>query len=147
MKIQEYTSLGELKKDLIKSINIKKTDTEFEIIVCQNIYDKIKEDDLLIIISYPRYSRTTLDAARFVKERNTKIVAITDTEESPAYELADVSLLSKSNIVSFVDSLVVPMAMINQLIINISLREKEEIVEYFNTLERLWDHNSIYQNF
>ncbi|NLA14440.1 MAG: MurR/RpiR family transcriptional regulator [Tissierellia bacterium] len=108
---------------------------------------RIKEDDLLIIISYPRYSRTTLDAARFVKDRNTKIVAITDTEESPAYELADVSLLSKSNIVSFVDSLVVPMAMINQLIINISLREKEEIVEYFNTLERLWDHNSIYQNF
>jgi len=108
---------------------------------------RIKEDDLLIIISYPRYSRTTLDAARFVKERNTKILAITDTEESPAYELADVSLLSKSNIVSFVDSLVVPMAMINQLIINISLREKEEIVEYFNTLERLWDHNSIYQNF
>ncbi len=107
---------------------------------------RIKEDDLLIIISYPRYSRTTVDAARFVKGRNTKIVAITDTEESPAYALADVSLLAKSNIVSFVDSLVVPMAMINNLIINISLREKEEIVEYFNTLERLWDHNSIYQN-
>lgn len=107
---------------------------------------RIKEDDLLIIISYPRYSRTTIDAARFVKERNTKIVAITDTEESPAYALADVSLLAKSNIVSFVDSLVVPMAMINHLIINISLREKEEIVEYYNTLERLWDNNSIYQN-
>ncbi len=44
MKIQEYTSLGELKKDLIKSNNIKKTDTEFEIIVCQNIYDKIQEE-------------------------------------------------------------------------------------------------------
>ncbi|MDD4438233.1 MAG: MurR/RpiR family transcriptional regulator [Tissierellia bacterium] len=107
---------------------------------------RINEDDLLIIISYPRYSKTTIDAARFVKGRNTKIVAITDTEESPAYALADVSLLAKSNIVSFVDSLVVPMAMINNLIINISLREKEEIVEYFNTLERLWDHNSIYQN-
>lgn len=107
---------------------------------------RIKEDDLLIIISYPRYSRTTIDAARFVKGRNTKIVAITDTEESPAYALADVSLLAKSNIVSFVDSLVVPMAMINHLIINISLREKEEIVEYFNALEKLWDNNSIYQN-
>ncbi len=44
MKIQEYTSLGELKKDLIKSNNIKKTDTEFEIIVCQNIYDKIQKE-------------------------------------------------------------------------------------------------------
>ena len=44
MKIQEYTSLEELKKDLIKSNNIKRTDTEFEIIVCQNIYDKIQEE-------------------------------------------------------------------------------------------------------
>ena len=43
MKIQEYTSLGELKKDLIKSNNIKRTDTEFKITVCQNIYDKIQE--------------------------------------------------------------------------------------------------------
>jgi DNA-binding MurR/RpiR family transcriptional regulator len=82
-----------------------------------------------------------------VKDRNTKIVAITDTEESPVYKLADVSLLAISNIVSFVDSLVVPMTVINNLIINISLREKEEIVEYYNILEKLWDNNSIYQNF
>ncbi|HOK49623.1 MAG TPA: MurR/RpiR family transcriptional regulator [Sedimentibacter sp.] len=108
---------------------------------------RINENDVLIIISYPRYSRTTIDAAKFVKERKTKIVAITDTEESPAYALADVSLLAISNIVSFVDSLVVPMAIINNLIINISLREKEEIVEYYNVLEKLWDNNSIYQNF
>ena len=82
-----------------------------------------------------------------MKDRNTKIVAITDTEESPVYKLADVSLLAISNIVSFVDSLVVPMTVINNLIINISLREKEEIVEYYNILEKLWDNNSIYQNF
>ena len=50
---------------------------------------RINENDVLIIISYPRYSRTTIDAAKFVKERKTKIVAITDTEESPAYALAD----------------------------------------------------------
>lgn len=108
---------------------------------------RIKDNDLLIVISYPRYSKTTIDAAKFVKDRNTKIVAITDTEESPVYKLADVSLLAISNIVSFVDSLVVPMTVINNLIINISLREKEEIVEYYNILEKLWDNNSIYQNF
>mgnify|MGYP000865070572 FL=1 len=108
---------------------------------------RIKENDLLIVISYPRYSKTTIDAARFVKEHKAKLVAITDTEESPAYALADASLLAKSNIVSFVDSLVVPLTMINNLIINISLREKDDIVEYYNTLEKLWDNNSIYQNF
>lgn len=127
--------------DNVKVLNNSGVNSLYEEII------RIKENDLLIIISYPRYSKTTIDAARFVKEHNVKIVAITDTEESPAYDLADASLLAKSNIVSFVDSLVVPMAMINNLIINISLREKEEIVEYYNILEKLWDNNSIYQNF
>ncbi|MGD9567852.1 MAG: MurR/RpiR family transcriptional regulator [Sedimentibacter sp.] len=107
---------------------------------------RIKETDVLIVISYPRYSKITIDATKFIKERNAKIVAVTDTEASPVYNLADISLLAKSNIVSFVDSLVVPLCMINNLITNISLKEKDDIVEYYNKLEQLWDNHSIYQN-
>ncbi len=107
---------------------------------------RIKETDVLIVISYPRYSKITVDATKFVKERKAKIVAITDTEASPVYPMADVSLLAKSNIVSFIDSLVVPLCMINNLITNISLVEKDDIVEYYNNLEQLWDNHSIYQN-
>lgn len=127
--------------DDVKVLNNSGVNSLYEEII------RIKENDLLIVISYPRYSKTTIEAARFVKEHKAKIIAITDTEESPVYSLADASLLAKSNIVSFVDSLVVPLTMINNLIINISLREKEDIVEYYNTLEKLWDNNSIYQNF
>lgn len=127
--------------DDVKVLNNSGVNSLYEEII------RIKENDLLIVISYPRYSKTTIEAARFVKEHKAKLVAITDTEESPVYRLADASLLAKSNIVSFVDSLVVPLTMINNLIINISLREKEDIVEYYNTLEKLWDNNSIYQNF
>lgn len=127
--------------DDVKVLNNSGVNSLYEEII------RIKENDLLIVISYPRYSKTTIDAARFVKEHNAKLVAITDTEESPVYRLADAALLAKSNIVSFVDSLVVPLTIINNLIINISLREKEDIVEYYNTLEKLWDNNSIYQNF
>jgi DNA-binding MurR/RpiR family transcriptional regulator len=127
--------------DDVKVLNNSGVNSLYEEII------RIKENDLLIVISYPRYSKTTIEAARFVKEHKAKLVAITDTEESPVYSLADASLLAKSNIVSFVDSLVVPLTMINNLIINISLREKEDIVEYYNTLEKLWDNNSIYQNF
>lgn len=126
--------------DDVKILNNSGVNSLYEEII------RIKENDLLIVISYPRYSKTTIEAVRFVKEHNAKIVAITDTEESPIYSMADVSLLAKSNIVSFVDSLVVPLTMINNLIINISLREKEDIVEYYNTLEKLWDNHSIYQN-
>lgn len=127
--------------DDVKVLNMSGVNSLYEEII------RIKENDLLIVISYPRYSKTTIEAARFVKEHNAKIVAITDTEASPVYSLSDASLLAKSNIVSFVDSLVVPLTIINNLIINISLHEKEDIVEYYNTLEKLWDNNSIYQNF
>jgi len=113
-----------------------------------SIYEEIirvKETDVLIVISYPRYSKSTIEATKFVKENHAKIVTITDTEASPIYSLADVALLAKSNMVSVVDSLVVPMCLINSLIINIGLQEKDDIVEYYDRLEKLWDNHSIYQ--
>lgn len=126
--------------DNVKVLNNSGVNSLYEEII------RIKEDDVLIVISYPRYSKITIDATKFVKERNAKIVAITDTESSPVHNLADVSLLAKSNIVSFIDSLVVPLAIINNLIINISLKEKDDIVEYYKRLEQLWDNHNIYQN-
>lgn len=126
--------------DNVKVLNNSGVNSLYEEII------RIKESDVLIVISYPRYSKITIDATKFVKERNAKIVAITDTEASPVYSIADVSLLAKSNIVSFIDSLVIPLCMINNLITNISLKEKDDIVEYYNKLEQLWDNHSIYQN-
>lgn len=105
---------------------------------------RITEDDLFIIISYPRYSKQSLDAASFAKERNAKILAITDTESSPFYPLSDVALLGKSNMVSFIDSLVTPLAVINSLILTVGMREKDDIVKYFDLLEDVWDKYSIY---
>ncbi len=126
--------------DNVKVLNNSGVNSLYEEII------KVKETDVLIVISYPRYSKITIDATKFIKGRNAKIVAVTDTEASPVHSLADVSLLAKSNIVSFIDSLVVPLCMINNLITNISLREKDDIVEYYNRLEQLWDNHSIYQN-
>lgn len=126
--------------DNVKVLNNSGVNSLYEEII------RIKETDVLIVISYPRYSKTTIEATKFIRGRNAKIVAITDTESSPIYNLADVSLLAKSNIVSFIDSLVVPLSLINNLIINIGLQEKDDIVEYYNKLEQLWDNHSIYQN-
>ena len=126
--------------DNVKVLNNSGINSIYEEII------RIKEDDVLIVIIYPSYSKITIDAAKFVKEKNAKIVAITDTESSPVYGLSDVALMAKSNIVSFVDSLVVPLCLVNNLITNISLKEKADIVEYYNRLEQLWDNHSIYQS-
>lgn len=125
--------------DNVKVLNNTGVNSLFEQII------RVKEDDVFICISFPRYSSSSIDATKMVKEKKAKIIAITDTEASPFCELADVVLLAKNNIVSFVDSLVVPMCMINSLILNIGAKEKNEIVQYFNDLEDLWDKHSIYQ--
>jgi hypothetical protein len=58
--------------------------------------------------------------------------------------MSDVALLGKSNMATFVDSLVTPLALINSIILNIGLREKEDIVKYFDLLENVWERYSIY---
>ena len=125
--------------DNVKVLNNTGVNSLFEQII------RVKEDDVFICISFPRYSSSTIDATKMVKEKKAKIIAITDTEASPFCDLADVVLLAKNNIVSFVDSLVVPMCMINSLILNIGAKERNDKVEYFNDLEDLWDKHSIYQ--
>lgn len=125
--------------DNVKVLNNTGVNALFEQII------RVKEDDVLICISFPRYSNSTIDATRMIKDKNAKIIAITDTEASPFCNLADVSLLAKNNIVSFVDSLVVPMCMINSLILNLAAKGKKDILQYFNDLENLWDKYSIYQ--
>lgn len=125
--------------DNVKVLNNTGVNSLFEQII------RVKEDDVFICISFPRYSSSTIDATKMAKEKKAKIIAITDTEASPFCDLADVVLLAKNNIVSFVDSLVVPMCMINSLILNIGAKERNDIVQYFNDLEDLWDKHSIYQ--
>lgn len=125
--------------DNVKILNNTGVNSLFEQII------RVKEDDVFICISFPRYSSSTIDATKMIKAKKAKIIAITDTEASPFYDLADVSLLAKNNIVSFVDSLVVPMCLINSLILNIGAKGRNDIVQYFNDLEELWDKHSIYQ--
>lgn len=125
--------------DNVKVLNNTGVNALFEQII------RVKEDDVLICISFPRYSNSTIDATKMIKDKNAKIITITDTEASPFCNLSDVSLLAKNNIVSFVDSLVVPMCMINSLILNIAAKGKKDILQYFNDLEDLWDKYSIYQ--
>lgn len=126
--------------DNVKVLNNSGVNSLYEEII------RVKETDVLIVISYPRYSKNTIEATKFVKEHNAKIVTITDTEASPFYTLSDVALLAKSNMVSFVDSLVIPMCLLNNLIINIGMQERDEIVDYYDRLEKLWDNHSIYQH-
>ncbi len=104
----------------------------------------IESDDVLIGISFPRYSKRTIEGVRFAKEKGAKIIAITDSGASPLNEYASHVLVAHSNIASFVDSLVAPFSIANAFIVAIGLQKRQEASENFMELERIWDQYSVY---
>lgn len=104
----------------------------------------IDENDVIICISFPRYSRKIVEAMKFAKKKKARIIAITDSYKSPLAKYSKLSLVATSDIASFVDSLVAPLSLINALIVSIGLRKKGEVAEHFMELEKIWDEYGVY---
>lgn len=107
---------------------------------------RIGEGDMFIGMSFPRYSIHTVEAMSFAKKMGAKTVAITDSAASPLTEIADLCLYAKSNMVSFLDSLVAPMSLINSIIVAVGLRNQETVAETFARLENIWSEHDVYES-
>lgn len=107
---------------------------------------RIKEGDVFIGISYPRYSSRTLRAMDFAKKSGAKVIGITDGSTSPFVGVADTLIYAKSDMVSFLDSLVAPLSLINALIVSVGVKSKENTAETFKRLETIWADYDVYEN-
>ena len=105
---------------------------------------RIGPGDVMIAITFPRYSQVTRNTVQFAKDRGATILAITDSEISPVYQLADTSLLVPSEMFSFVDSLVAPISIINALLVALGHRKGKEIAGTFAQLEDIWDEYGVF---
>ena len=105
---------------------------------------RIGPGDVLIAITFPRYSKVTMNTVKFAKDRGATIVAITDSELSPLYQQADVSLLVTSDMFSFVDSMVAPISMINALLVALGYRKGQDVSATFAELESIWDEYGVF---
>lgn len=106
---------------------------------------RASEGDVVIGISFPRYSKRTIKAMQFVKSQGAKVIAITDSRESPLADVSDHALIARSDMASFVDSLVAPLSVINALIVAVGMRKKEHIYNVFEKLEKIWDEYQVYE--
>jgi DNA-binding MurR/RpiR family transcriptional regulator len=106
---------------------------------------KLNEDDVIIAISFPRYSKKSYQVCNYAKEKGANIISITDSLSSPVASIANNVLLVKSDMASFVDSLVPALSVCNALIVSIGMKEKEEIKENFDELEKIWKKYSFYE--
>lgn len=106
----------------------------------------IGERDVIIGISFPRYSMRTLKALEFANNRNARVITITDSIHSPMNLYSSCNLLAKSDMSSILDSLVAPLSVINALLVALCMKKQQDVVRTLDTLERIWDDYQVFGN-
>ncbi|MBR2010712.1 MAG: MurR/RpiR family transcriptional regulator [Clostridia bacterium] len=104
----------------------------------------IGPQDVFIAISFPRYSKRTVRAVEFAHRAGADVVALTDSATSPLAPESDQLLTARSDMASFVDSLVAPLSIINAMVAAVSMRKHDEVTDRLHRLERIWDEYDVY---
>ena len=105
----------------------------------------VGEGDVVIGVSFPRYSSRTVRAMSFARDRGATTIAITDGEASPLFPISRYALMARSDMASFVDSLVAPLSLVNALLVAVSQRKNDELARTFRTLEDIWEEYNVYE--
>ena len=105
---------------------------------------RISDEDVLIGISFPRYTSHTVKAMKFARSRGATLIAITDGPLSPLHAEANLCLMAKSDMASFVDSLAAPISLINALIVALSQRRRTQVTDSFDKMENIWSAYRVY---
>lgn len=105
----------------------------------------INENDVIIGISFPRYSKQTAKMLEYASNSGANVIAITDSVDSPLAQYADNLLLARSDMASFVDSLVAPLSLVNALIAAVSISNVDKVSKSFERLESIWEKYDVYE--
>ena len=105
----------------------------------------VDREDAIIAISFPRYSKKAARALQYASRQGMTAIAITDSTASPLAQSASHVLLARSDMVSFVDSLVGPLSVINALIVTAAIRRKKEVINVLEKIEGIWDEYGVYE--
>lgn len=105
---------------------------------------RIGKDDVIIGISFPRYSMRTLKALEFASNRKAKVITLTDSIHSPMTLYSSCNLIARSDMASIVDSLVAPLSVVNALVVALCMKKQKEVITTLETLEDIWDEYQVY---
>lgn len=107
---------------------------------------RINKNDVIIGISFPRYSMRTLKALEFANSRQAKVITLTDSVHSPMNLYSSCNLIADSDMASIVDSLVAPLSVINSLIVALCMKKQKAVAKTLTTLEQIWNEYQVYES-
>jgi len=106
---------------------------------------RIGPGDVIIGITFPRYSNSTATAIQFAYDRGAKVLALTDSELSPLCRYASATIMAQCEMISFVDSMVAPLSLINALIVAAGHRKNKDLSTNFTELEKIWEDYGVFE--
>ena len=124
--------------DDVKAVSTNSSSEIFEQLI------RIGEEDVIIGISFPRYSMRTLKALEFASNRKAKVITLTDSIHSPMNLYSSCNLIARSDMASIVDSLVAPLSVVNALVVALCMKKQKEVVSTLERLEEIWDEYQVY---
>lgn len=124
--------------DNVTAVNTNSSSEIFEQLI------RIDEKDVIIGISFPRYSMRTLKALEFASNRKAKVITLTDSVHSPMTLYSSCNLIARSDMASIVDSLVAPLSVVNALVVALCMKKQKEVITTLETLEDIWDEYQVY---
>ncbi len=107
---------------------------------------RVGQGDVMIAISFPRYSKRIINAVEYARTKGADVVALTDSKLSPIAAFADQLLIAQSDMASFVDSLVAPLSIINAMVVALSRKKQDELTERLRVLEEVWERYEVYDS-
>jgi DNA-binding MurR/RpiR family transcriptional regulator len=106
----------------------------------------VSKRDVVVAISFPRYSKWTAEALRYAKEQGAATIAITDSPLSPIGQVADIALAARVSSRTFAVSYVAAMLVIDCLIGMVASLKPRESLARLDALERvLKGHDFFYE--
>lgn len=111
------------------------------------IFDRLiglTPDDVMIALSFPRYSARMINAVDFAVQSGARVIALTDNKLAPIAKNAYATLEARSDMASFVDSLAAPLSVINALIAAVGMKRRDEVTKTLTKRETLWERYHVY---
>ena len=126
--------------DNVTSVHTNSSSEIFEQLI------RIGAEDVIIGISFPRYSMRTLKALEFASNRKAKVITLTDSVHSPMTLYSSCNLIARSDMASIVDSLVAPLSVLNALVVALCMKKQKDVIATLETLEQIWDEYQVYSS-
>ena len=102
------------------------------------------KNSLVIGISFPRYTRRTLESMIIANRMNLRTAAITDSDSSPLASIADITVKAPCIHVAHIDSLMIPFGMANAILIEVANQLGPRALNRLDELEDVWVDGSVY---